>query len=287
MPRIQVIKAGYFDSLQDLGRFGMASLGVPVSGVMDVISAKMANALVENTPDSAVLEMTLTGPMLLFQKETIVAVTGADMSPKLNEVPIQMQTKVKINTGDILSFGHVNYGCRSYLAVKNGFKSEMVLNSFSFYKGLTKYHKLEKGSELFLAKQTKSHQANNSHIKVDTQFFNSPVLNAFKGPEFDLLSEKQKEFLGTHTFQITMNSRMGYQFETTSALIHRYDMLTSSVMPGTVQLTQSGKLIALMKDSQTTGGYPRILQLTEKSQAILAQKNTFQKVNFKLKEIHL
>jgi biotin-dependent carboxylase-like uncharacterized protein len=287
MPRIQVIKAGYLDSLQDLGRFGMASLGVPVSGVMDLISAKMANALVENPPDSTVLEMTLSGPILLFQEETIIAITGADMSPKLNKVPIQMQTKLKINTGDILSFGHVNYGCRSYLAVKNGFKSEMVLNSFSFYKGLTKFHKLEKGFELYLAKQTKTHQANNSHIKVDTQIFNSPILNAFKGPEFDMLSEKQKDFLCTNTFQITLNSRMGYQFETTPSLAHRHDMLTSSVMPGTVQLTQSGKLIALMKDCQTTGGYIRVLQLTEKSQAILAQKNTFQKVNFKLKEIHL
>ena len=287
MPRIQIIKAGYYDSLQDLGRFGMACYGVPVSGVMDVISAKMANALVENTPDCSVLEMTLTGPILLFQKETTIAITGADMSPKLNDIPIQMQTKIKIGTGDILSFGHVNYGCRGYLAVKNGFKSERVLNSLSFYKGLTKQYKLEKGIELFLAKQTDQSQANNSHIKVDTQFFSTPTLNAFKGPEFDILSAKQKEFLLTNTFQVTLNSRMGYQFKTTSALAHRYDMLTSSVMPGTVQLTQSGKLIALMKDCQTTGGYPRILQLTDKSQAILAQKNTFQKVNFKLKEIHL
>jgi len=283
MSRVQVIKEGYLDSLQDLGRFGFASLGVPVSGVMDIISAKIANALLENTFECTVLEMTLMGPTLLFSIDTVIAITGADMSPRLNDEPVQMQTKIKINTGDILRFSHVKYGCRSYLAVKNGFQSEQVLNSNSFYKNITKQHKLIKGSELLLSEQLKESQLPYAHIKIDTQFFDTPILMAYKGPEFDILSTRQKEYLQKSSFQITLNSRMGYQFKTVSALAHKQEILTSSVLPGTVQLTQSGKLIALMKDCQVTGGYPRILQLTEKSQAILAQKNTFQKVNFKLK----
>lgn len=287
MPRIQVIKEGYLDSLQDLGRFGFASLGVPVSGVMDIMSAKMANALLENTFECTVLEMTLMGPTLLFPNETVIAITGADMSPRLNDKLVQMQTKIKISTGDILQFGHVKYGCRSYLAVKNGFQSEQVLNSTSFYKNITNQYKLTKGSELLLSRQLKEPQLPHSHIKIDTQFFDTPILNAFKGPEYDILSTRQKEYLQKSSFQITLNSRMGYQFKTVSQLAHKQEILTSSVLPGTVQLTQSGKLIALMKDCQVTGGYPRILQLTEKVQAILAQKNTFQKVNFKIKEIHL
>ena len=287
MSGIQVIKEGYYDSLQDLGRFGYASMGVPVSGVMDEISAKMANALLENSYESTVLEMTLIGPILLFPNDTVIAITGADMSPLINDKPVSMQTKIHINTGDILRFGHVKYGCRSYLAVKNGFHSELVLNSCSFYKGITAQYKLAKGDEILLSKQDLTSPLSHAHIKIDTQFFNTPVLNAFKGPEFDLLSDKQKVFLQNNTFQITLNSRMGYQFKTEKNLAHKNQMLTSAVMPGTVQLTQSGKLIALMKDCQTTGGYPRVLQLTEKAQAVLAQKNTFQKVNFKLKEIHL
>ena len=283
MPRIQVIKSGYYDTLQDLGRLGMTSFGVPISGVMDVISAKMANALLENSHDCAVLEMTLTGPTLLFQKETIIAISGADMSPKLNEKPVRLQSKININTGDILSFGHAKYGCRCYLAVKNGFKSERILNSLSFYKNVTKTNKLEKGHELYIAPQTHHSQTDNSHIKVDKQIFNTSNLIVSKGSEFDFLTGRQKKFLLSNTFQIALNSRMGYQFKTTSALAHKHEMLTSSVMPGTVQLTQSGKIIALMRDCQTTGGYPRILQITDKSQCVLAQKNTFQKVNFSLK----
>jgi len=93
MPRIQVIKSGYYDTLQDFGRLGMTSFGVPISGVMDIISAKMVNALLKNSQDCAVLEMTLTGPTLLFQKETIIAISGADMSPKLNEKPVRLTIK--------------------------------------------------------------------------------------------------------------------------------------------------------------------------------------------------
>jgi len=283
MSRVQVIKEGYLDSLQDLGRFGFTSLGIPVSGVMDIISAKIANALLENRFECTVLEMTLMGPTLLFSIDTVIAITGADMSPRLNEKPIQMQTKIKINTGDILRFSHVAYGCRSYLAVKNGFQSDKILNSTSFYKTITKQNQLVKGSEILLSEQLKESQLPHAHIKIDTQFFDTPILMAYKGPEFDVLSTRQKEYLQKSSFQITLNSRMGYQFKTVSTLAHKQEILTSSVLPGTVQLTQSGKLIALMKDCQVTGGYPRILQLTEKSQAILAQKNTFQKVNFKLK----
>jgi len=287
MCSVQIIKSGYFDSLQDLGRIGYSSLGIPVSGVMDSISAKMANALVDNNLNCTVLEMTLIGPKLLFQKDAIIAISGANMNPTLNGKPLQMLTRINVNKRDVLSFSHTKFGCRCYLAVNGGFKAESVLNSFSFANGITKKNQLINNDILLLDERTAIHKANNSHIKFNNHFFETPILDAFKGPEYDLLSEKQKEFLKTNIFQITLNSRMGYQFKATSSLSHSPEIFTSSVMPGTVQLTQSGKIIVLMKDCQTTGGFPRILQLSEKSQSILAQKNTSQKVSFKLNKIFL
>ncbi len=287
MCKVQIINSGYFDSLQDIGRFGYSSLGIPVSGVMDTISAKMANTLVDNNLNCTVLEMTLIGPKLLFQKDAIIAISGANMNPTLNGKPLQMLKRIKVNKRDVLSFSHAKFGCRSYLAVNGGFKTESVLKSFSFTNGITKKNKLINNDILLLDEGTTIHNTNNSHIKFNKHFFESPILDAFKGPEYDLLSEKQKKFLKSNIFQIALNSRMGYQFKASSSLSHSHEILTSSVMPGTVQLTQSGKIIVLMKDCQTTGGFPRILQLSEKSQSILAQKNTSQKVSFKLNKIFL
>ena len=74
---------------------------------------------------------------------------------------------------------------------------------------------------------------------------------------------------------------MAYQLDETIDG-HSISMLTSATLPGTVQFTPSGKLIILMKDGQTTGGYPRILQLTDKAISILAQKKSGDHFSFKL-----
>jgi len=285
MHSIQVIKPGYCDSIQDLGRFGYASIGVPVSGVMDALSAKMANALIRNSQQNAVLEMALIGPVLMFQKEAVIAISGADMSPKLNDIPVKMQTKLAVKTGDILSFGKAIYGCRSYLAVKNGFRTDKKLNSYAAFNGITDLVILKKGVIIPIGKQLKIFRFGHSSIKVDRQHFNNEVLDAYKGPEFELLTPKQQDILLTDGFQIVKNTRMAYQFADVPSMAHKCEILTSAVMPGTVQLTQSGKLMALMKDCQTTGGYPRILQLSDEAIAVLAQKNTCQKIKFKI--IHL
>ena len=285
MHSIQVIRPGLYDTIQDLGRFGMMSLGVPLSGVLDTYSAKLANALLRNNVNCPVLEMTQTGPVLLFQKNATVAITGADMNPKLNDKPVKMQTKLLVKIGDVLIFGKANFGCRSYLAVKNGFKTCLKLNSYSYFKGITPKSKLSKGQILRIGKQFSVANNTHAHIKTDYKHFDTDLIKVFKGPEFNLLTPKQQDFILGNMFTITKNNRMGYQFKTDSNLKNKIEILTSSVMPGTVQLTQSGKLIALMNDCQTTGGYPRVLQLTDEAISVLAQKNTSQKIKFKV--IHL
>ena len=118
-------------------------------------------------------------------------------------------------------------------------------------------------------------------LKVDS-LLDENVLHVGKGPEFELLSDKQLESLFAKEFTVANeNNRMAYQLiEIIDG--HSISMLTSATLPGTVQFTPSGKLIVLMKDGQTTGGYPRILQLTDNAISILAQKKTGDKFSFKL-----
>ena len=93
-----------------------------------------------------------------------------------------------------------------------------------------------------------------------------------EGPEYDILDDKQLEKLFAKEFTVSKeNNRMAYQLDETIEG-HTVSLLTSATLPGTVQLTPGGKLIILMKDGQTTGGYPRILQLSEEAICVLVPK---------------
>ena len=277
---LKVLKPGFFTTIQDTGRFGYRDKGVPVSGFMDSISAERINSLLENDTNAAVLEITMTGPTLLFQENTFIALSGAWLSPTLNNEPIDNYKIYKIKAGDILSYGKLDKGFRSYLAVKNGFKIKSVLGSVSQYYPLTESSCVTENQEIEYA-PVDSFIPKISEIKMDT-YLNFNYLEVFKGPEFDILSEEQVKILFARGFTVSKeNNRMAYQL---NELIKGYSssLLTSATMPGTVQLTPAGKIIVLMKDGQTTGGYPRILQLSEESICVLAQKKLGDKINFRL-----
>ena len=144
---IQVISSGLHTSIQDLGRFGYRNQGVPNSGVMDLISANFANSLLDNELDNAVLEITIIGPKLLFTIDATIAITGADISPKINNTRILNYKVVKVKKGDVLSFGKLLKGTRSYLAIKGGIQSEFKLKSRSQFNNITKNYKLNKNDE--------------------------------------------------------------------------------------------------------------------------------------------
>ncbi|WP_456422782.1 5-oxoprolinase subunit C family protein [Lutibacter sp.] len=279
---IKVLQAGLHTSIQDIGRFGYRNIGVPTSGTMDSISANFANALLNNNTNDAVLEITMLGPKLEFTTPTIITITGAEMSSKLNNISITNYKKYSIKKGDILSFGELKKGLRCYLAVKGGFKTAKVLKSRSFYNGITSKDSFKKHDTILYDSYVDDINTFNSAIKNTTLFFETKVLEVYKGPDFNLftLEEQQKICSNKHTVSNLMN-RMGYRIKET-IIKHNKSILTSPVLPGTVQLTPSGQLIILMKDAQTTGGYPRILQLTEKSIAILAQKKEGDTFNFLL-----
>ncbi|MBD0777453.1 biotin-dependent carboxyltransferase family protein [Maribacter sp. ANRC-HE7] len=277
---LKVLKSGFYTTLQDEGRFGYRDKGVPVSGVMDVGVVRNANILLENDHDAAVLEITMTGPTLQFERDTYIALAGAEFATTLNNEPISNNKVHKVKRGDILSYGKLINGFRAYLAIKNGFKSKEVLGSRSQYYPITKRGSLKDHEELKYDTYI-DFEPKISELKVKS-LLDEKVLKVSKGPEFKLLDDEQLENLFIKEFTVAKEyNRMGYQFNE-KIKGHDWSMLTSATLPGTVQLTPSGKLIVLMKDGQTTGGYPRILQLSDKAISILAQKKLGDKVTFKL-----
>ena len=277
---IKVIKEGLFTTIQDIGRFGYKNIGVPVSGSMDQTSAKLANLLLGNDESSAVLEMTLVGPTLEFMNDTYISITGADMNPSLNKQKVLQNKPLFVNKGDILYLSHSSNGMRSYLGIKGGFNSEKKLGSKSFYRGITKREKLIKNDKIKFAKVTSSPMKMNKSIN-DFKINRKNKINVFKGPEFDLLDSNSKDIIFNTDFTIGVNNRMGYNLvEPIENSIS--SIISSPVMPGTVQLTPSGRLIILCRDCQTSGGYPRVLQLDKSSMDSLSQKTIGETIKLKL-----
>ncbi len=281
---LKILKSGFYTTIQDAGRFGHRVYGVPVSGPMDAYSSQFANAILGNTNDEALLELTMTGPTLHFLEPTLIAISGADMQPKLNNRPIKMNVSISIQANDIVRFSNNLSGFRAYLAIKDGFLSETVLGSRSMYTPITKASRIMINDTLEYSSIGYNQRELNANVKYNKDIIEDYILDVYKGPEFNTLTNnKQNQLLETSLSVSKHNSRMAYQLEP----LFKNDLepiLTAPVLPGTIQLTPSGQLIVLMRDCQTTGGYPRVLQLTEKAINILSQKRTENCLKLRLKD---
>ena len=120
MNAIYVVKSGMLTTIQDLGRWGHQSHGVPVAGPMDPCSHRMANALVGNDASAATLEITMVGPELEFGDERLVAVAGAEFDLTLDGRPVPNRTPFLVSAQSHLLFGPRQRGARAYLAVSGG-----------------------------------------------------------------------------------------------------------------------------------------------------------------------
>ena len=126
---IRILKGGMMTTVQDLGRTGYQSQGFSVAGVMDVRSFKIANLLLDNPENEAVLEITLIGPTLEFTSATIIAITGGDFQPTINGEPAPMYTALYMNKGDVLKFGSARTGSRAYIAFSSYLDIPVVMGS--------------------------------------------------------------------------------------------------------------------------------------------------------------
>ncbi|NOQ72189.1 MAG: allophanate hydrolase subunit 2 family protein [Crocinitomix sp.] len=276
---IEVISTGIYTTLQDQGRFGYRNYGVPISGPMDLISARNANRILNNEPNAALLEFMLQGAVLKFNQAATIAITGATDSPTLNDEKIAVNIPIKVQVNDCLKVGRCSAGSFGYLAIMGGFLGEKILNSLAHYKGITSNQRILKGEILKFNSQ--SFQALSISNKIELIDFNTQEIFASKGPDYDTIDPKTVKNLLNSSFTVSNEiNRMGYRIDAQTPL-EAAEILTAPVQPGTVQLTPSGKLIVLMADCQTTGGYARILQLSAKSRSILAQKRTGSIFRFK------
>lgn len=268
---IEVLHPGVHSTIQDTGRLKYREQGVPVSGAMDQHAFILANHLLQHTELAPVIEFTISGPTLFFYAETFIVLTGAEFHVKLNGETISHASPIYVAAESTLEIGHVKKGNYGYLGILGGFSTGKVLDSSSFHPTLLPSAKLSKGMQLVYVKtQFKDVNFYARVIPIHDKFSRTK-LDVYPGPEFNSLKTKDQEKLLQQKYFVTSNSnRMAIQLGD-SPKISAPEIITAPVQPGTVQLTPSGQMLVLMRDAQTTGGYARILQLTDYAMNSLAQ----------------
>ncbi|MES0856350.1 biotin-dependent carboxyltransferase family protein [Geobacillus sp. G4] len=279
---IEVIDGGFFTTAQDGGRFGYRHAGVPVGGAMDRWAYRLANALVGNNGDEAVLEATMAGPTLRFHVEAVVAVCGGDFPCALNGRLFALWKPMAVEPGDVLEIGVCRTGFRAYIAVSGGIDVPPVMGSRSTYVpaqlGGFAGRPLRCGDALPLgaahgcrvAEPLRWGLASAARRYISGKM---KTVRAVPGPEYDEFTPESRRQFFAARYEVTPQSdRIGYRLSGPAlALVREREMVSEAVVFGTVQVPASGQPIVLMADSQTSGGYPRIAQVAAVDLPILAQ----------------
>ena len=273
---IEVIKPGLLTTIQDQGRQGYYHLGIPPSGAMDQISFKSANLLLGNPENAAVLECALIGPELYFSVDSYIAVTGADMQPKIEGVLQEMNQVLSISAGQTLSFGFAKSGARAYLAIAGGINVPIVLGSRSTYVlgslGGLNGRALKIGDKFELGEPTQKITVGR---KLDAQLCTPHqkeyVLRMIPGIyDHRVYDESIEQFL-TDTWKVGSEAdRIGYRFKGGTPLAYKQreqpfgagddpsNIVDACYPIGSIQVPSGKEPIVLHRDAVSGGGYMMI-----------------------------
>jgi antagonist of KipI len=278
---IEVIDAGRWTTIQDRGRPGLERFGIPAGGAADWFAARVANELVGNQPDAALVECTATGPTLRFDVDRVVAVTGGQVASGTD------WQAVHVARGSSLAVGQIAPGLRTYVAVRGGIDVPAVLGSRSFCQrgtfGGGFGRPLVAGDRLPIGHMV-------AHELVPAPWPPSHRLplrgpwevRVIAGPQSDAFVSDALERLGATACRVTPEiDRMGLRLETPALRLQSQEILTVPMTVGSIQVTPSGGLIVLHVDHQTSGGYPVIATVISADLPLLAQARPGDTVRFR------
>jgi biotin-dependent carboxylase-like uncharacterized protein len=281
-----VLKPGLFTTVQDLGRSGFLSYGVPLCGGMDQFSLVAANLIVGNEPGYACLETTIIGPELEALRGTQVAVTGAECSPRINAENVSMWRTLSLKKGDVLSLSSARRGCRSYLSVRGGVDVPVVLGSRSTFVrggfGGLGGRALRSGDMIGCFDAAPLGTECSLPEKLLPSFADSVEARVVLGPQEDMFIETGVSTFLSGLFRITSEAdRMGYRLDG-PPVTHKKsaDIVSDALLPGAVQVPQDGRPIVVMRDAQTTGGYSKIAVVVSPDLCVLGQARPGSSVRF-------
>jgi len=280
---IEVVRPGPLTTVQDLGRPGLAHLGVGQSGAADRPAARLANRLVGNDESAACLEATLGGLAVRFDETGTVAVTGAPAPVLVNGRAAALHTPVRIDAGHTVELGQPARGVRTYLAIRGGIAVEPVLGSRStdILSGLGPPVPAA-GTRLPLGDADIG--LPNVDVAPVAELPDQIVLAALLGPRDDWFTREACETLGSSAYEVTSESdRIGLRLR--GPALQRWvkeELPSEGVVTGALQVTADGMPVLFLADHPVTGGYPVIAVVDAAYLHLAAQARPGQQIRFRL-----
>lgn len=262
---IHVVNPGLLSSIQDAGRPGYSSLGVPRGGAADQASLRLLHSLLGNDPAAAAIETTLTGAVFRFGCDAQFALAGAPAAAWLESAqgsgPVPFGSVLQARAGDTLRILHTTDGARTYLAIAGSIDTPLAMGSRSTHitAGFP-MATLQVGEQIPISPRTCPSRAVEAGTAADHEsLVFRAALRVRPGPHASLLPDAFDTLLAA-TFTIGSDSnRAGVRLRSQEPLApHSLSLLTIPTAPGFVQLPPSGHPIILGRDHPTTGGYPVI-----------------------------
>lgn len=286
---VEVVDAGIANSIQDLGRLGFRHMGIAVSGCLDPILARCANALAGNPAQAACIEVRAAGPKLAVRRGPMRFALSGDLSATLvradgEEYEIPAWRSVTLEVDDELHVGFLPGGV-GYVAVSGGFLTPIQLGSRSTYQ------RAEIGVPLTLDARIPCAVLSPEEKGDEDRFFVAPPWTHVEGPIRIILGPQDDHFtaeaiadlLNGEYLATAQSDRMGMRLEG-KALAHREpalaDIVSDGVAPGVIQVPGNGQPIILLVDCQTVGGYPKIATVISADLPRLAQVRPGQAIRF-------
>lgn len=297
MGQIKIIKPGLLTTVQDLGRSGYQQYGVTVSGVMDNVSARLANILVGNDEGEGLLEVTMLGPEIEFLADIVIAITGGDLLPVLNNHAVAMGKSLLVKKGDKLAFRGIKNGCRSYIAFSGGIEVPILMGSkATFTRGSIGGHEgraLKAGDLLTIGEPRDALNLLTGRVLQENwyEYSHTIELRVVLGPQEDAFTEAGLKTFFSSQYGVTNEcDRMGYRLEG-ERIEHKKggDIISDGIAMGAIQIPSHGNPIIMMADRQTTGGYTKIGNVITVDLPKVAQAKPGDKIIFKevaLEEAH-
>ena len=278
-PTLKVIQPGMLSTIQDIGRYGYQRYGMPTAGAMDTFALRAANALLGNDDNAACIEATVLGPRIEILSDTRIAITGANVSPRLDSNPIPMWQSVAASKGCRLELRAPKDGMRGYLAVAGGIDVPEVMGSRATYMkaaiGGVEGRPLRAGDVLNALEDSSEAPAIARKIPANVipQYASAHELRVVLGPQQAAFTQAGIDTFLSKTYTVSIHSdRMGYRLEG-EPIEHTDgpDVISDGSPLGTIQVPGDGQPIILLSDRGTTGGYTKIATVISTDLSKVAQ----------------
>lgn len=287
---IEILRAPAYSTVQDAGREGFRSSGVPRGGAMDLLSLFAGNALLGNEPDAAAIEWALTGGTVRFRESTSVALTGARADAQVGNAVAAPNRVLHVKAGDVLTVERISAGRFLYVCFRGGLDVPKVLGGRGTYLpagfGGFEGRSLASGDVLTCGASTRAIPAARELTRDLRVLGIRGPLGLMRGPQSDVLSPAQWQTLTAAEMVVTVQSdRTGYRLAGADpGPVSAGSRRSEPSCTGAVQLTPAGELIVLMADGPTVGGYPKIGVVAAAHLPRLAQAMVGERLRFRIIE---